>query len=103
MDSEVRAEVDALARMGGATERRIDQLRDEIPDMVHKAVQQAMAGYLLSEEERMWVKLAIKKEAQSISLRQAIIEKSLTGLVWAAIAGLGVVMFEYLKAHGWKP
>lgn len=52
--------------------------------------------------EHHWVRLAIKREAQSIALRQAIIEKSLAGLVWSAIVGFGVILFEYLKAHGWK-
>ncbi len=103
MDPDARSELDALARMGGATERRIDALRDEIPDIVSQAVERAMRGYILSEEERTWVRLAIKREAQSISLRQAIIEKSLAGLVWAAIAGAGVVFYEYIKAHGWRP
>lgn len=54
----------------------------------------------LSEDERRWVRLAIQREAQSIKLRQAIIEKTLSGLVWAALIAVGVVVFEYLKSHG---
>lgn len=56
----------------------------------------------LTEEEHQWVRLAIQREGQSIKLRQAIIEKTLTGLIWAAIVGLGVILLDYLKAHGWK-
>lgn len=54
----------------------------------------------LSEEEHQWVKMAIQKEAQSIALRQAIIEKSLSSLVWSGIVGMGIVLLEYLRNHG---
>lgn len=57
----------------------------------------------LSTDEQQWVKLAIVREAQSIKLRQAIIEKTLSGLAWAALLGLGVMIAEFAKNHGWKP
>jgi hypothetical protein len=54
----------------------------------------------LSDDERQWVRLAIQREAQSVQLRRAIIEKTLGGLVWAGIIGLGVMLVNYLKTHG---
>lgn len=54
----------------------------------------------LSEEEQQWVRLAIRKEAQSISLRQAIIEKTLIGLVWMGILGIIYILKEFLFNHG---
>lgn len=54
----------------------------------------------LSEEETRWVKMAIQKEAQSIELRKAIIEKTLGGLVWAFIIGAGYVVLDFLRGHG---
>lgn len=57
----------------------------------------------LTDEERQWVRLAIQREAQSIKLRQAIIEKTLGGLVWAAVVALGYSLVDYAKNHGWKP
>ena len=57
---------------------------------------------VLSDDELRWVRLAIQREAQSIVLRKAIIEKTLAGLVWAAIIGLGVVFMDFVKAHGWR-
>ena len=57
----------------------------------------------LTDDEQRWVRLAIKKEAQSISLRQAIIEKTLAGLIWSAIVALGVVLLDYAKNLGWRP
>lgn len=86
-----------------SNERRIDQLRSDLPGQIRDALDSVMAAHMLSEDERQWVRLAIQREAQSVKLRQAIIEKSLTGLIWAGIVGLGTVVYEYLKNHGWKP
>lgn len=57
----------------------------------------------LSNDEQQWVKLAIKKEAQSIALRNAIIEKTLSGLAWAGIVGLFYMFVEWAKSHGYRP
>jgi hypothetical protein len=56
----------------------------------------------LTGEEQRWVRLAIIRQEQSIKLRQAIIEKSLTSLIWSALAGLGYMAFEFAKNHGFK-
>lgn len=56
----------------------------------------------LSMEEQQWVRLAIQKEAQSVALRQAIIEKTLTGLVWGAILFIGATIVEWARSHGLK-
>lgn len=60
------------------------------------------SGTYLTADERKWVKLAIQAEAQSIQMRKAIIEKTLAGLVWAALVALGYVLIDYAKNHGWK-
>jgi len=60
------------------------------------------ASAVLSEEEARWVRLAIERQEQSIKLRQAIIEKTLGGLVWAALAGLAYIVFDFAKNHGFK-
>jgi hypothetical protein len=54
----------------------------------------------LTEEEQAWVRLAIQKEAQSIAFRKAIIEKTITGLVWSAVVGCGYVFLDFLRNHG---
>lgn len=68
---------------------------------VAAAVQHSGHAPLTGDEQR-WVRLAIQREAQSIDLRRAIIEKTLAGLAWAAIVGIGAVLLEYLRAHGLK-
>ena len=60
------------------------------------------ASSSLSDDEVRWVKLAIHKQEQSIKLRQAVIEKTLGGLVWAALVALAYIVFDFLKNHGFK-
>jgi len=57
-------------------------------------------SHSLSEDETRWVKMAIQREAQSIELRKAIIEKTLGGLVWAFLLGAGYVILDFLRGHG---
>lgn len=56
----------------------------------------------LTEDEITFVRLAIKKESQSIKLREAIIEKTLTGLVWLLLIGIGSAAIAWLNSHGMK-
>lgn len=56
----------------------------------------------LTDEERQWVRLAIEAEARKIKFRDAVIEKTLSGLVWAAIVGFGYIFVDFLKNHGVK-
>jgi hypothetical protein len=63
---------------------------------------QSSKKHELTEEEHQWVKLAISAEARKIRFRDAVIEKSLAGLVWAAIVGVGYVFLDFLKNHGFR-
>ena len=56
----------------------------------------------LNPEEQQWVKNAIKAQNDMERLRKAIIEKTLAGLVWAAILGLGYLFVDFLRNHGLK-
>lgn len=57
----------------------------------------------LTEEELQWVRLAIEAESRKIRFRDAVIEKSLAGLAWSAIAGFGYILLDFAKSHGFKP
>ena len=76
---------------------------NQIAIRVAEIMQSKVTSNPLTDEERSWVRLAIKKEAQSIAFRQAVIEKSLGGLVWAAIAFIGYLGMQFLQAKGFKP
>jgi hypothetical protein len=67
------------------------------------AINGASSPPVLSEEEQRWVRMAIQKEAQSIELRKAIIEKTLSGLAWSAVVGFGYMVLGWATSHGYKP
>jgi hypothetical protein len=56
-----------------------------------------------NNDEVTAIKLLIKKQEQSIALRQAIIEKSLTSLIWSGFVALGYMFAQWATAHGYKP
>ena len=60
------------------------------------------AENILSPEELAWVKNAIKAQNDMERLRKAIIEKTLAGLVWAAIIGVAYLFVDFLRNHGLK-
>ena len=56
----------------------------------------------LTDEERQWVRLAIAAEARKIKFRDAVIEKTLTGLIWSGVLGIGYVFLDFFRNHGLK-
>jgi hypothetical protein len=75
--------------------------RHQFIDDVAAAIQ--AKSTVLTDDEQRWVRMAIQSEAQSIALRQAIIEKSLTSLVWSAIVGMGYILLAWATSRGFKP
>ena len=57
---------------------------------------------VLSDDEQRWVQMAIKKEAQTIAFRTAVIEKSLLGVIAMFGATMIYVFVDFLKNHGFK-
>ena len=57
----------------------------------------------LTEDELRWVKLAIEAEGRKKAFRDAVIQHSLTGLIWLGILGVGYVFKEFALNHFWKP
>jgi hypothetical protein len=56
----------------------------------------------LTEEERQWVKLAIEAEGRKIRFRDAVIEKTVGGLLLMAVSGICYVFVDFAKNHGFK-
>lgn len=94
--------MEALAKIQKSNNEREHEKSDthEIALELSCKLLEALRESTLSDDERKWVRLAIQREAQSIKLRQAIIEKTLTGLAVAAMAWLGVIIKEYLVSKG---
>lgn len=70
------------------------------------AIAQAVAAQAkpasLTDDEQRWVRMAIKKEAQTIAFRQAVIEKSLGGVAWTMMLFIGYLAMEFLRFKGFK-
>jgi hypothetical protein len=57
----------------------------------------------LTELENEWVRLAIRKEAQAIEFRKAIIEKSLSALIVTAMLAIAAAAMGWFVTHFYKP
>lgn len=90
-------EKDSVQKQIDYLNNRQTALEDRIPPLIEAAVKGYLAGHALTEDERRYVKEALKAQAQRAEMRQAIIEKSLGGLVWALIIGLGAAVWQYIK------
>lgn len=77
--------------------------RAEFIQDITAALRPRAADVFLSEDEKRWVQLAIKKEAQTIAFRQSVIDKTTAGLVWVFILWVGVVFWEWAVKHGYRP
>jgi hypothetical protein len=75
---------------------------EERTELITELMVQLKAVNSLTDDEQRWVRMAIEREAQSITLRKAIIEKTLTALVWLSILGILSIFWEFLKDHGFK-
>ena len=50
-------------------------------------------------KEHDFIGALMEREARRAAVQQAIIEKSLAGLVWSAMVGLGLAVWQYLNDH----
>ncbi len=79
-----------------------DQLIASIVEAIVNKIPQQPVQHCLNEEEQRWVRIAIEAQAKRIKFRDAVIEKSLAGLVWSGIVGIGYLFMDYLRNHGLK-
>lgn len=56
----------------------------------------------LTDDEQRWVRMAIKKEAQSIAFRTAVIEKTLLGVIAMLVTGFVYIVIDFFKNHGFR-
>jgi len=75
--------------------------RQELLALVTTAVESVVINNRLSPDEIHWVRMAIQAEAERASLRKAIIEKSLAGLMWIAIVAAGGWLVDFVTSH-WR-
>ena len=75
--------------------------KQELISLVTTAVESVVVNNRLSPDEIQWVRMAIQAEAERASLRKAIIEKSLAGLMWIAIVAAGGWLVDFVTSH-WR-
>lgn len=76
-------------------------LTSVIQEAVKDAVKEAVHLHPLSADEIHWVRMAIQAEAERAQYRKAIIEKSLSGLVWVSLVAAGGWFADFFIKH-WK-
>lgn len=76
-------------------------------DIITHSVQAALPHTMPTAKQLEWLDMLIAREKRKADFQQAVIDKTVTALVWAALAGLGALIWtmfkEYAQAHGWKP
>ncbi len=79
------------------------QERAEFVSDIAQAIRSRSTDTTLNDDEVRALKLLIKRQEQSIALRQSIIDKSITSLVWSGIIGMGYILLGWATQHGYKP
>lgn len=68
--------------------------KEELLELVKEAVSSSVVVHPLSAEEIQWVRMAIEAEANRAKLREAIIQKTLAGLIWFLIVGFIMILWD---------
>lgn len=79
--------------------RQVEILAAQLPGMVTEAVEHALSNRALTPEQAEWVRLAVESAGKKAAFRNAVIEKTLSGLLILFIAAVGAGMIAVGK--GW--
>lgn len=100
MTQEQRHSVPLSDRRHEDREAIVTVLKEEIVAALREVMTEtSLQEHALSAEEAHWVRLAIKAEVERAELRKAIIEKTLTGLIWSAVCVVGVYAWDHMTAY----
>lgn len=75
--------------------------KEDLVALLKEVVLEAVEAHPLSDEEIQWVRSAIELQAQRKAFRQAVIDKTLIGLISAGVLWIGAKFIEFFIAH-WK-
>ena len=93
-----KKQLEACSRLENMDMAFQQHMRDELTKL-EEFMEDVKAGF--PEEDfaghKQFHVLWLAKEKQRLELRQAIIDKSLSGLLWAGMVFLGYAIFNYLK------
>lgn len=75
--------------------------KEELATLIKEAIEATIQSHPLTPEEVQWVRLAIEAQAERAALRKAVIEKTFTGLIWAALVTGGGYLVSWFSSH-WR-
>jgi F0F1-type ATP synthase delta subunit len=75
--------------------------KEELVTLLKEVIAEAVESHPLSDDEVEWVRMAIEEQARKAKFRQAVIDKTLIGLMASGLLWMGSKMIEVVMAH-WK-
>lgn len=75
--------------------------KEELKSLLKEVINETVEQRPLSDEEIQWVRLAIQVEAQKKAFRQAVIDKTLIGLLSSGGLAIAYYIIDFVKLH-WK-
>lgn len=75
--------------------------KDELLILLKEVIAEVVESHPLSDEEVQWVRLAIQAQAKKAAFRQAVIDKTLLGLLSTGILWVCYQVADIVKNH-WK-
>lgn len=75
--------------------------KEELKSLLKEVITEAVESHPLTDEEIQWVRMAIQAEAKKAAFRQAVIDKTLVGLLSSGALGLAYYAIDFFKSH-WK-
>ncbi len=75
--------------------------KQELIELLKEVIIEAVESHPLTDEEVQWVRLAIQEQAKKAAFRQAVIDKTLLGLLSSGILWACYQIVDLIKTH-WK-
>jgi len=75
--------------------------KQELIELLKEVIVEAVESHPLTDEEVQWVRLAIQEQAKKAAFRQAVIDKTLLGLLSSGILWACYQIVDLIKTH-WK-
>ena len=75
--------------------------KQELIELLKEVIVEAVESHPLTDEEVQWVRLAIQEQAKKAAFRQAVIDKTLLGLLSSGILWVCYQIVDLIKTH-WK-
>jgi hypothetical protein len=85
-------------------ERRDDHQNPTLDELVEKSVVEALSRIRpidpdIHDKHHEYITLVLNREAKKAERWEAVIQKSLAGLVWSALSAVVVAVWTYMQDH----